>query len=113
MAEPPRLTAAMRVAALLRRVNAAGGFATVLARGEESAGAILIQLLERDGAVRLIERGIGASGAPALIEPRAGATAEALDEYVARRRRSDPDLWVVELAIADGERFAAETIMDH
>jgi len=26
-------------------------------------------------------------------------------EYLARRRRQDDDLWIVELDIADGERF--------
>jgi len=28
-----------------------------------------------------------------------------------RRRRNDPDLWVVELDIAQAERFAAETML--
>ncbi|HWV11973.1 MAG TPA: DUF1491 family protein, partial [Sphingobium sp.] len=35
---------------------------------------------------------------------------DSLNQYLARRRRSDPDLWVIELDIADAERFAAETI---
>ena len=34
----------------------------------------------------------------------------ALATYVARRRRSDPDLWIIELDIPEAERFAAETI---
>jgi len=32
-------------------------------------------------------------------------------DYWRRRRASDSDLWVVELDIADAERFAAETIV--
>jgi hypothetical protein len=35
---------------------------------------------------------------------------EALNLYIARRRRSDPDLWIIELDIPEAERFAAETI---
>ena len=35
---------------------------------------------------------------------------QTLMDYVERRRRNDPDLWVVELDILDAERFAAETI---
>jgi hypothetical protein len=35
---------------------------------------------------------------------------EALDHYIARRRRSDPDLWVIELDVAEAERFAVETL---
>ena len=33
---------------------------------------------------------------------------EAFRQSLARRRRSDPDLWIVELDIASAERFAAE-----
>ncbi len=42
-----------------------------------------------------------------VIVPRGG---KSLTERIARRRQSDPDLWVIELDIADAERFAAETI---
>ena len=31
-------------------------------------------------------------------------------QYVARRRQSDPDCWVLELDIPSAERFIAETI---
>jgi hypothetical protein len=31
--------------------------------------------------------------------------------YWRRRRERDPDLWVIELDIAEAERFAAETIL--
>ncbi len=33
-----------------------------------------------------------------------------LADRIARRRHSDPDLWIIELDIADAQRFAAETI---
>ena len=33
-----------------------------------------------------------------------------MDDYWRGRRAKDPDLWVVELTVADGERFVAETI---
>ncbi len=33
-----------------------------------------------------------------------------LSEYLTRRRASDPDLWILELDVADAERFAAEII---
>ena len=38
------------------------------------------------------------------------ATDSAMDDYWRGRRAKDPDLWVVELTVADGERFVAETI---
>jgi hypothetical protein len=31
-----------------------------------------------------------------------------LQDLIARRRRFDPDLWLIELDIASAERFAAE-----
>jgi len=33
-----------------------------------------------------------------------------ISDYISRRKRADPDLWLVELDIAEGERFAAETL---
>ncbi|WP_213979573.1 DUF1491 family protein [Sphingomonas sp. dw_22] len=107
-----RLTSAMLVSALVRRVNQQGGSAMVLARGDETAGAILLLTLERGAHPRFLERGIGPDGMPALLP---SGPAEIADEtevtaYWQRRRSRDSDLWVVELDIAEAERFAAETM---
>ena len=104
-----RLPTHLIVSALLRRVNDGGGIAVIRARGDADAGAILV-ILERED--RLVERGIGAEGSDTLVPsgPKAGS-GESLDDYWQRRRRNDPDLWVVALDIADSERFAAETIL--
>lgn len=104
-----RLPTHLIVSALLRRVNDAGGIAVVRARGDADAGAILVLLEREDGAV---ERGFGPNGGEMLVPtgPRA-SSGESIDDYWRRRRRSDPDLWVVALDIADGQRFAAETIL--
>ena len=104
-----RLPSGLLVAALLRRVNDAGGFGVVRARGDAQAGAILIALVERDRPTRFVERGLGTDCRTGLIESTPETDA---DGYWAKRRARDPDLWVVELDIAGGERFAAETILD-
>ena len=104
-----RLPTRVLVSALLRRVADTGGFATVLARGDDQAGAVLVVVAERGGAGRLFERGIGPDGRVALIDT---TPADALDEYWRRRRQRDPDLWVIELDGADSQRFAAETLLD-
>ena len=62
-----RLASAVLVNALVRRVDQAGGFATVLAKGDATAGAILIVALDRGEHPRLFERGIGASRDSELI----------------------------------------------
>ena len=104
-----RLPTHLLIGALLRRVNDAGGIAVVRARGDGDAGSILL-LLEREE--RLLERAIGPDGADALVPSGpAPGSGELPDDYWRRRRARDPDLWVVALDVADGQRFAAETIL--
>lgn len=100
-----RLPTGLLVSALLRRVNDIGGFAVVRARGDETAGTVLAIVGDT-----VLERGLGATGDPALIEsvPRDG---ESVDDYWARRRRSDPDLWIIELDIPEAKRLVAETLL--
>lgn len=104
-----RLTSAMRVSALLRRVHQAGGSAMVLAKGDATGGAILVLLLDRGANPRFRERGLGVEGGLIESGPR-NADAEAAAAYWQRRRDRDPDLWVIEVDVADGDRFADETI---
>ncbi|MFC3443175.1 DUF1491 family protein [Sphingobium rhizovicinum] len=108
----PRLTSAMLVGALRRRVAAEGGFATILVKGDEISGVILVQTLEKGQESGLFERVPNLDGGYALMRcgPAPEEGPEAMTQYMARRRRSDPDLWVVELDVPEAERFAAETI---
>ena len=108
----PRLASGTLVSALVRRVNQEGGSAMVLAKGDATAGGILLLTIERGSNPRFFERGTGPEGLPALLasgpaEPADDAQATA---YWQRRRAHDSDLWVVELDIAGAERFAAETM---
>ena len=107
-----RLTSAILVNALVRRTNAAGGFATIIVKGDEASGVILVQVLEKGKETGLFERVSNFAGGYALMRcgPSLEDGPEALATYVARRRRSDPDLWIIELDIPEAERFAAETI---
>lgn len=108
----PRLTSAMLVSALVRRADSSGGSAMVLAKGDATSGAILLLLLERGGQPRFVERAIGPDGVPTLLPagPRELADEAEASAYWRRRRERDADLWVIELDIAGGERFAAETM---
>lgn len=84
----------------------------MLARGDSTAGAILVIAQERGEHPRALERGIGPDGETALIAigPIDGES-RAVTDYWTRRRQNDPDLWVVELDIAQAERFVAETML--
>lgn len=107
----PRLTSRMTIDALFRRVRAAGGFATVVAHGDDQAGAILLLCAERGAVTALLERTVDLDGVYRWTRcgPQDVESAEARDSYISRRRAQDPDLWLVELDIAQAERFAAET----
>lgn len=106
-----RLTSAMLVSALVRRADQNGGSAMVLAKGDAGAGGILLLTYQKGTNPRFFEPGLGPAGVPALIPagPQDIGDEAAVTAYWQRRRGFDADLWVVELDIADAERFAAET----
>ena len=100
----------MSVGALVRRANDSGGFAVVRAPGEPQSGAILILIDER-GRMRAVERMRGLDDRDMLVPAGpADSTDSAMEDYWRGRRARDPDLWVIELSVADAERFVAETI---
>lgn len=126
----PRLASSVLIAALRRKVEAAGGFATVLAKGDAVAGAILL-VCPQGGASASEDSGAAPaytseSGKKPIILEREPTfdgpgqwltvgsqhtdNQEKMAEYLAKRRASDPDLWIIELDTADAERFAAEII---
>lgn len=107
-----RLTADMLVAALRKRIGAAGGFVTVVHRGDATSGAILVLAHHNGRNPVALERRMGMDGAYNMVAtgPQAAELIEEIEEYAARRRTRDPDLWVIEANVADAERFAAETI---
>tara|TARA_R110002072_G_scaffold181232_14_gene337350 strand:- start:9459 stop:9794 length:336 start_codon:yes stop_codon:yes gene_type:complete len=104
-----RLPAHLEVSGIMRLAQTAGGFATVVSRGEKDAGTILLLTLQRGGNARLWER------MPQLDGSRNFAVTAAEDlenpskiqEYIARRSVQDPDCWIVELDIDDADRFVA------
>lgn len=103
----PRLPAHIEVGGLIRRANAEGGFASVLQKGERDAGTILLVLTERGGNARVFERMPGLDGARSWQRSKVEnpENKQEFYEWLDRRGAQDPDLWIVELDIADGERF--------
>jgi hypothetical protein len=95
----------------MRRVRAAGGFATVLARGDERAGAILILCTDRGVVHGLVERTTDYNGNQHWTRcgPQDVESGQSRESYIQRRRLRDPDLWVLELDIPDAERFIADS----
>ena len=105
----PRLASSVLVTALLRRAEAEGGFGTVLARGDATAGAIAMVLVERGANPKFLERVLQPDGRYGWQETKLSMESDGeLQALIERRRRFDPDLWVLELDIVSVERFAAE-----
>lgn len=97
--------------ALIRRAGAEGGFASVLQKGEQDAGTIVVVLTERGANARVYERMPQADGSRTWTMSRAEnpENKAELGEWLGRRGSQDPDLWIVELDIANGERFIGIT----
>ncbi|NCU10822.1 MAG: DUF1491 family protein [Sphingomonadaceae bacterium] len=106
-----RLPAHLEVAGLIRATQAAGGFAAVLHKGERDAGTVVVILTDKGGNARLFERVPDASGHRIWTCTRRQdhENPTEFDNYLTRRHDQDPDLWIVELDIADGERFIGQT----
>jgi hypothetical protein len=104
-----RLASSVLVSALLRRAQDEGGFGAVLARGDATAGAIAVILAERGIRASLLERLLQPDGSYAWQASARPLESDAEFQAVLdRRRKYDPDLWILELDVASAERFAAE-----
>ncbi len=103
-----RLTADFWVRAYLARLQAAHVPAYVVARGDATAGAVLVKLATLDGAARLYQRSFDLmTGARAWVVLAEGPEAE-VDGAIARQRRGDPDLWVIEIESREGRTLLDE-----
>lgn len=104
----PRLAAHVWVAAYLARLRLADIPAFVVARGDPTAGAVLVKLNTLDGRARLFQRSFDlATGARAWIVLSEGEEAS-VDASVARQRSFDRDLWVIEVEDRGGRHLLDE-----
>jgi hypothetical protein len=102
-----RLPAHLEVSGLIRQVAAQGGFAAVIRKGEREAGTILVILSENSNNTRAYERMPQVDGTRSwhCAMRQDAENTEDFGKYLERRASQDPDLWIVELDIALGERF--------
>ncbi len=106
-----RLPAHVEAAAIMRRIEAEGGFATVLRKGDPDRGTLTLMLQKRGEFCGILEREMRPSFAYEwffrAFDAKPGSNFVA--DLIARKSRFDPDSWLIELDIADPERFIAET----
>lgn len=87
--------------------EAAGGFATIIQKGDATSGAILVQWLKYGQVPTLYEQmpGLDGPGQWVKIQEQDPENQEKYLQYVNQRCKMDSDIWVIELDIADEKRF--------
>jgi len=103
-----RRTAEFGVQAYLTRLGLAGVPAFVVARGDATAGAILVKQSPLDGTACAHQRSFDPmSGARIWMVLAEGAEPE-VDAAISRQREFDPDLWVIEVEDREGRHLLDE-----
>ena len=104
-----RLPAHLEISGMIRAIESQGGFASVIAKGERDAGTILILTIYRGENAVLFERLPQLDGSRPFIAAKQQNTEKPQEifEYLEKRKKQDPDIWILEADIADGARFVA------
>ena len=103
-----RLTSEFWVQAYLARLRLADVPAFVVARGDATAGAVLVKCSTLDGrAVAFQRRTDLATGERVWMELAQGPEGD-VDAAIARQRGFDPDLWVIEVEDRAGRHLLDE-----
>jgi hypothetical protein len=107
-----RLKTALWVAAYLRRCQVEGNSAVVRRRGAEEAGAVFVRICRLDGTSDLFgpapQSALGVHQTDRIFTPcllSQPAPDDAIEAYLARELKFDPDLWIVEVDDPTGRNF--------
>jgi hypothetical protein len=99
------------VAALIRRAEQGGAYPAVIRKGDARAGSVLVKVLNRRaGMTRLLAEATRGDGERVWMQPVGSYEEPALDAYIARTIRIDPDVWVVEIDDSAGRHFLTEPV---
>lgn len=93
----PQLTAELWVQAYIRRLQLAGIPVYVAARGDATAGAVVVKLATLDGQATAWERRFDLTSGMRRWEELAKGPEREVDELLTRARSRDRDLWIVEI----------------
>lgn len=107
----PRLTSDIWVAALIRRAEGGGAFATVAARGDPTGGAVLVKVFNpRTREAHLYASALRGEGERVWMNPLASTDEAEIDAFAQRQRGHDPDLWIVEIEDPYGRHYLTEPV---
>lgn len=97
-----RLTAALWVSAYLNRLRLADIAAYVTAKGDPTAGAVVVKVATLDGRARAFQRSFDLMANTRIWVVLAEGPEPEVDAMLTRQRGRDPDLWVIELEDRQG-----------
>lgn len=92
-----RLTAGFWVDAYLQRLSLEAIPAFVIARGDATAGAVLVKCARMDGTAQAHQRVVDLMTGTRRWEVLMDGPEAEVDAAIARQRGFDPDLWVIEI----------------
>ena len=97
------------VAAILRRAQVEGAFAALSQKGDGDAGAVLVKVCTLDGHA-VLYRPIRNMDGDRVWLPQGPDAERKIDHAIAKRTKTDPDLWVVEIEDKQGRHFLTEPV---
>jgi len=100
-----RLASGIWVAAYLARLQAEGIPVYVVGRGDDTAGAVLVKLATLDGNAKAFHRVVDLMSGTRRWDVLADGPEAEVDASIAKQRRFDPDLWVIEVEDARGRHL--------
>ncbi|MBC7736989.1 MAG: DUF1491 family protein [Candidatus Saccharibacteria bacterium] len=103
----PRLATGFWVAAYLTRLRLANIPAYVTAKGDATAGAVIVKVATLDGQALAVQRSFDMAADERVWVTLAKGPEAEVDALLARQKTRDRDLWVIEL-----EDKAGRTLLD-
>ena len=107
-----RLTADIWVSAYLRRLQLADIPAFVTARGDATAGAVVVKLNRLDGRATAFQRVFDPLAGRRGWVPLAEGDEAEVDAALDRQKARDPDLWIIEVEDRAGRHLLDEPGLD-
>lgn len=103
-----RLASGLWVSAYLHRLQLAGIPAYVIAKGDATAGAVLVKLALMDATARAYTRRFDLDSDSRVWDVLVSGPEPDVDAAIARQRGFDRDLWVIEIEDARGRHLLGE-----
>lgn len=107
-----RLTTDLWVSAYLARLRLADIPVYVMAKGDATAGAVVVKVATLDGNARAFQRGYDLQADRPVWMVLAEGPEPEVDQALARQRKRDADLWLIELEDRQARTLLGEEGLD-